>query len=148
MSFDERPLVATYGLLVCLPMRLLAETGMLLLALEPALSERLEGHSSWDKDWLNELLHRSCSAVLLPSARLAKKEALEAVMGVLGVLCPWCPFFGGGVRPSESEVVPVCKAFTLALVGVLKGSKFNGGKRSGARSFFLKLDDDALFSNM
>jgi hypothetical protein len=62
---------------------------------------------------------------------------------VLGGLSP---FLGGGVSPSESEAAP--KALTRAIVGVLKGSRFNGGRRMGARSFFRKLDDDALLSSI
>jgi hypothetical protein len=62
---------------------------------------------------------------------------------VLGTLSP---FRGGGVIPSESEVAP--KALTRAMVGVLNGSKFSGGRRIGARSFFRKLDADALLSSI
>jgi hypothetical protein len=131
-----------YGLIVCLPIRLLVETGMLLLALELALIDRLEGLSAVGTEWLNELMLRSlCRGT--PSSRRPKKVALDAVIGVPGVLLPIC---GGGVSSSESEAGP--KALTRAIVGVLSGSKFSGGNRMGARSFFLKLEAEALFSNI
>lgn len=62
-SVLETPLgieLVTYGLMVCLPIRLLAETGtILLLALEPALKDMLEGLSGCGRAWLNELMLRS-----------------------------------------------------------------------------------------
>ena len=37
---------------------------------------------------------------------------------------------------------------TRATVGVLSGNRFSGGRRMGARSFFLKLEAEALVSNI
>lgn len=129
--------------MVCLPILLLAETGILLLALEPALNERLEGLSSAGcVGWLKELVARLYAASSL-SLPFPKKPAFDAVIGVLGVLILR---FGGGVSSSESEWGP--KALTRAIVGVLNGNKFKGGRRSGTRSFFLKLEDELLDSRV
>jgi hypothetical protein len=62
-----------------------------------------------------------------------KNDVLDAVIGVLGVFA--YPRLGGGVKlPSEKE--GSCNAAIFASVGVLKGSRFNGGRRSGCRCFF------------
>lgn len=62
-----------------------------------------------------------------------KKDAFDAVIGVLGVLV--LTRRGGGVTcPSENE--GSCKAAILVVVGVLKGSRFRGGSRSGCKFFF------------
>jgi hypothetical protein len=65
----EVPLVSepeTYGLAVCLPILLPVETGMLLLALEPALNDKLDGGGGLSsacaglgRGWLKELILRS-----------------------------------------------------------------------------------------
>lgn len=76
---------------------------------------------------------RDCSG--LSSLRfLEKNDAFEAVMGVLGVF--GCTCLGGGVLRSSAPAAS-CRAATLDAVGVLKGSKFKGGSRSGCRFFFL-----------
>jgi hypothetical protein len=62
-----------------------------------------------------------------------KKDALDAVIGVVGVFVS--TLRGGGVK-FPSEKAGSCKAEIFAAVGVLKGSKFNGGRRSGCRFFF------------
>jgi hypothetical protein len=54
------------------------------------------------------------------------------------------PLFGGGVSSSESDCGP--NAFTRAIVGVLSGRRFNGGRRKGMRSFFLRLEEEPLDS--
>jgi hypothetical protein len=139
---------ATYGLLVCLPSRLvlvLCERGMLLLALEPALRDKLEGLSPVTIEWLKELLLRSWLD-RAPSSLLAKNEAFEAVIGVVGVLL--LPNFGGGVMILSPDSVAGARALTRATVGVLKGGKFSGGSLRGAKSFFLKLEEEVLLSNV
>lgn len=77
----------------------------------------------------------SSSAVLLSSRRLReeKKDDLEAVIGVLGVFA--LARRGGGVTcPFEAN--GSCNAAILLAVGVLRGSRFNGGSRKGWRFFF------------
>jgi hypothetical protein len=65
-----------------------------------------------------------------------KKPAFEAVIGVLGVVAG--PIFGGGVRfPRFTTLAPSYKAEILAAVGVLSGSRFSGGSRSGCRFLLL-----------
>ena len=77
---------------------------------------------------------RFCSA--LSSALFREKnEAFEAVIGVLGVLA--LTRRGGGVIWPSEKAGSCPNAAILAAVGVLKGSKFNGGSRSGCKFFFL-----------
>lgn len=67
---------------------------------------------------------------------LEKNEAFEAVIGVLGVLA-FTRRGGGVVCPSEYEVSLSWRAAILAVVGVLNGNRFSGGRRRGCRFFFL-----------
>ena len=65
---------------------------------------------------------------------LEKKDAFEAVIGVLGVFV--LTLRGGGViMPSEATGAGI--AAILEAVGVLRGNRFSGGRRSGCRFFFL-----------
>lgn len=78
--------------------------------------------------WLK--LNSGCSSF---RSRDEKNEVLEAVMGVLGVFV--LTRRGGGVKLPLARVESCDKAAIFAAVGVLSGSKFKGGRRSGCRVF-------------
>jgi hypothetical protein len=57
---------------------------------------------------------------------------LDAVSGVVGV---FVSALRGGVK-LPSEKAGSCNAAIFAAVGVLNGSRFRGGRRSGRKLFF------------
>ena len=64
-----------------------------------------------------------------------KKLAFDAVSGVVGV-CRF-PRLLGGVALPDSAMVRLCRAATLATVGVLRGNRLSGGSRRGWRFLLL-----------
>lgn len=67
-----------------------------------------------------------------------KNDPFEAVMGVVGVFAMTRD--GGGLRPrSGVEAIWSCRAAIFAVVGLLRGCRFMGGRRSGWRFFLLLL---------
>jgi len=146
---EKSPLVFDLGINECSPLffgrdeEMNGETvclGWRLLLIGIALEDSELLPSIWEDDserrwWIELLLRILFDCSILDSERFREKnEALDAVIGVLGVLV--VTRRGGGVT-WPSERVGSCRAAILLVVGVLNGSKFNGGSRSGCRFFFL-----------
>ncbi len=83
-----------------------------------------------------EVLLRDCpsSAVLCWRWREEKKDVFDAVIGVVGVFA--LILIGGVRRPLALEAASLVNCAIFSSVGVLKGSRFNGGRRSGWSCFF------------